>query len=176
MLLRLFSLLLFFVLSWQTSVFHIFEGNAWGQNRFPKPTGLVNDFADVIPISYKKRITGISRQMMEDVDTPLVVVTMPDIAGADYNQYAVDLYNTWGIGEAGVNKGVLFFVTIKERKIRIVTGLGTEKVLTDQICEEILKHDMMWHLKMNHFGEAFLRGAIAVDQEIRRNQANDLRE
>lgn len=41
----------------------------------------------------------------------------------------------------------------KLRKIRISTGLGTEKILTDEICEHVLKTTIIPEFKNgNYFG------------------------
>ena len=67
----------------------------------------------------------------------MVVVTMPDVGGAEYNDYANRLYSAWGIGKKGEDKGVLIFVTIKERKMRIETGYGVEGILPDGLAGEV---------------------------------------
>jgi len=104
---------------------------AQAERPIPKPRGLVNDFAGVIPKSYEQKIFSITAELLQKTSIPLVIVTMPDIDGAEYNDYANRLYSRWGIGKAGEDKGVLIFVTVKERKMRIETGYGVEGILPD---------------------------------------------
>ena len=72
---------------------------------FPKPRGLVNDFANVIPREYEQKILAITGELYQKTKVPVVVVTMPDIGGAEYNDYVNRLYSAWGIGQKGVDKG-----------------------------------------------------------------------
>ena len=107
------------------------------EDGFPKPRGLVNDFANVIPQSYEQKLASITAELLRKTEVPVVIVTMPDIGGAEYNVYANRLYETWGIGKKGEDKGVLIFVTIKERKMRIEVGYGLEGILPDGLAGEI---------------------------------------
>ena len=104
---------------------------------FPKPQGLVNDFANVIPLEYEQKLVALTNELLQKTGTPVVVVTMADIGGAEYNNYVNRLYTAWGIGKKGEDKGVLVFVTIKERKMRIEIGYGLEGILPDGLVGEI---------------------------------------
>ncbi|MDY6878907.1 MAG: TPM domain-containing protein [Thermodesulfobacteriota bacterium] len=141
----------------------------WAERPIPKPIGLVNDFAGVIGDSTERAIMAVSKELLQKTKIPVVVVTMPDIGGAEYNDYANRLYQTWGIGEKGVDKGVLIFVTIKERKMRIETGYGVEGILPDGLVGEIRDRFMMPHFKQDQFGEGLLKGTSAVAHIIAKN-------
>ena len=140
--------------------------SALAERSFPKPKGLVNDFANVISPAYKQKITAITGALFQKTGIPLVVVTMPDIGGAEYNDYANRLYKAWGIGKKGEDKGVLIFVAVKERKMRIETGYGVEGILPDGLVGEIRDRDMIPFLRQDKFGEGLLAGALAVARVV----------
>jgi uncharacterized protein len=133
---------------------------------FPKHQGLVNDFANVIPLEYEQKLVALTNELLQKTGTPVVVVTMPDIGGAEYNDYVNRLYSAWGIGKKGEDKGVLVFVTIKERKMRIETGYGLEGILPDGLVGEIRDQYMLPYFKENRFGEGLLNGTGAISQVI----------
>ena len=137
---------------------------------FPKPTGLVNDFAGVIPPSYEAKIRAITSELLQKTGVPIVVVTMPDIGGAEYNDYVNRLYSAWGIGKKGEDKGVLIFVTIKERKMRIETGYGVEGILPDGLVGEIRDKYMIPFFKKNEFGPGLLNGTVAIASIIAKSE------
>lgn len=141
----------------------------WAEHPFPKPSGSVNDFANVIPPAYAQKIQAITLELYEKTHIPVVVATMPDIGEYDYNDYANRLYEAWGIGEKGKDNGVLIFVTVKERKMRIETGYGVEGILPDGLCGEIRDQYMIPYLKENNYGEGLLSGTMAVAQVIARH-------
>jgi len=136
------------------------------QQPFPKPKGLINDFANVISPSYEQQLDSITTELLNRTGIPVVIVTMSDIGGEDYNEYANRLYETWGIGKKGEDKGVLIFVAIKERKMRIEVGYGLEGIIPDGLAGEIRDRYMIPYLKQNKFGEGLLNGTAAVSQII----------
>lgn len=139
---------------------------AIAERPFPKPRGLVNDFANIIPSNYEQKINALCREVLQKTGTAIVVATMPDIGGAEYNDYANRLYSAWGIGKKGEDKGVLIFVTVKERKMRIETGYGVEGILPDGLVGEIRDQYMIPYLRKNKFGEGLLNGTLAVASVI----------
>lgn len=144
--------------------------NSQASRPFPKPVGLVNDFAKVIPPSYEANIKAVTAELLQKTGIPLVVVTMPDIGGAEFNDYVNRLYSTWGIGKKGEDKGVLIFVTIKERKMRIETGYGVEGILPDGLVGEIRDKYMIPFFKKNEFGPGLLNGTIALASIIAKSE------
>ena len=139
---------------------------ASAERPFPKPRGLVNDFGNVIPASTERQIGAVTHELLQKTGVTVVVVTMPDIGGAEYNDYVNRLYSAWGIGKKGEDKGVLLFITLKERKMRIETGYGVEGILPDGLVGEIRDRYMMPYLKKNQFDKGMLNGTMAVAQVV----------
>jgi len=165
-----------YLLLFSCTVFILFlsSGPAWAERPFPKPRGPVNDFANVISQSSEQKLVAITYELLNKTGTSVVVVTMPDIGGAEYNDYANRLYSAWGIGKKGEDKGVLIFVTVKERKMRIETGYGVEGILPDGLVGEIRDRYMIPYLKKNSFDEGILNGTMAVAMVISKNAGIEL--
>lgn len=142
---------------------------AYAGDALPRPHGLVNDFANVIPPEYEQKLIQVTSELLQKTEVPVVVVTMPDIGGEDYNEYANRLYQAWGIGKKGEDRGVLIFVTAKERKMRIETGYGIEGLIPDGLAGEIRDQYMIPYLKQNRFGEGLLNGTLAIAGIIARD-------
>jgi len=128
----------------------------------PKPSGLVNDFAGVLSPEDERRINSVVSELLQKTEIPVVVVTMADIGGADSDDYANRLYESWGIGKKGVDKGVLLFVAVRERKMRIEVGYGLEGVIPDGLAGEVRDSYMIPYLREDRFGPGLLNGAAAL--------------
>ncbi|MCF8062250.1 MAG: TPM domain-containing protein, partial [Deltaproteobacteria bacterium] len=152
----------------------ILPGPAAAQRSFPEPRGPVNDFANVIPLKQEQQIEAVTGELYRKTGIPVVVVTMPDIGGDDYNEYANRLYEAWGIGGKGEDKGVLLFVTVEERKMRIEVGYGTEGVIPDGLAGQIRDQYMVPYLKKDRYGEGLLMGAAAVAQILAESEGVEL--
>ncbi|MCK9362317.1 MAG: TPM domain-containing protein [Syntrophales bacterium] len=120
---------------------------------FPKPAGAINDFAGVIPDVYKAPMENIAREIFQSTGTALVVATIPTIGEGDLNDYANRLYQAWGIGKKGEDKGALILLTVKERRVRIETGYGVEGILPDGLTGEILDQHAVPNFRAGDYGK-----------------------
>jgi len=128
----------------------------------PKPVGFINDFAKVIDENTKHKIELIIKDTYEKTQIPIVILTMPNINDMDYNEYANLVYNKWGIGKKGIDKGILIFVALKERKLKIETGYGVEEILPDGLVGEIRDRYLVPYFKQGKFGEGLYQGVKAI--------------
>ena len=76
-------------------------------------------------------------QYEEKTGIEIAVVTLQDLGGEDEASYAQNLGNKWGVGEKGVDNGILFVVSFEDRTWRIHTGKKMEIYLTDYDADEI---------------------------------------
>ena len=140
--------------------------SALDKQKFPKPTGAVNDFAGIIPADSKARMESLSSEILEKTGTAVVVATFSSLDGEEPDMYATDLYAAWGIGKKGEDKGVLIFVAVQERKIRMETGYGVEGILPDGLVGSILDQYVIPYVKQGDYGQGLLNGLIAVGTVI----------
>jgi len=129
---------------------------------FPKPAGAINDFAGVIPEAYKTPMENIAREILARTGTALVVAVVPTIGEDDPNDYANRLYQAWGIGKKGEDKGALIFLAVKERRVRIETGYGVEGILPDGLTGEILDRYAVPNFRAGDYGKGLYETLSAV--------------
>jgi len=96
-----------------------------------KPTGYVNDFADVLDAQTKAQIEGLCTQIDQKAHAQIALVTINTLDGDDIESYAVDLFHKWGVGAKASDKGVLILYAIKDHRARIEVGYGLEPILPD---------------------------------------------
>ena len=150
-----------------TAAFLFFAASALAAGEtFPKPAGAVNDFAGVIPAQYAGPMENLAREVLEKTGTAIVVATVKTIGDNDPNDYANRLYQAWGIGKKGEDKGILIFLAVKERRVRIETGYGVEGILPDGLAGEILdRHAIPW-LKKGDYGQGLAEAMAAVSSVV----------
>ena len=146
------------ILALAIALFMALIANAtYAAEKYPSPRGTaVNDFANVIDQENAAKIEALAREVLEKTGTAIVVVTVPTIGeGEETSLYVNGLYKAWGIGKKGEDKGVLVFLTVKERKIRIETGYGVEGILPDGLVGEIRDKYLKPQLQAGNYGQAF---------------------
>lgn len=142
--------------------------------QFPQPMGAVNDFASVIPASFERQIDAICNEVWEKTNTAIVDVTIETLGGYDLEEYATRLYETWGIGKKGEDKGVLILNVVQDRKIRIETGYGVEGILPDGKIGGIIDDYMIPHLQQGDYGQAHLNVVVVIAQVIAQDAGVEL--
>jgi uncharacterized protein len=105
---------------------------------------LVNDFAQVIPDAQEAELQAkLERWDTDSSSVQIAIVTEASLEGDDLWNRAHSIFNQWGIGQKGKNNGVLIYVAVEDKKIRIHTGRGAEQFLGDirssRLIDEILK-------------------------------------
>ena len=107
---------------------------------FPKAIGIINDYGKVFTELQKTELTKTLYDYNIETTRQVVVVTVNSIEPFnEIQKYATNLGNKWGVGTAEKNNGLTIVVCNPCRKIGIATGTGTELILTDKICKEIIE-------------------------------------
>jgi len=145
---------------------HCFLLTSAGAQKFPKPRGAINDYAEMITPQYERSMDLLAREVLEKTGTSVVVVTLKSIEGNDPADYANRLYEAWGIGKKGEDKGVLILLALEERKVQIETGYGVEGILPDGLVGEILDTYVVPYLKDGKFDKGLSNAFVAVSSVI----------
>jgi uncharacterized protein len=96
-----------------------------------RPTNYVNDFAGVLDASTQARLNALCQQVEQKANAQIAVVTVKSLDGQDPVSYAVALYQKWGIGAKGKDRGVLILLATADRKYWTTVGYGLEAILPD---------------------------------------------
>ena len=96
----------------------------------------------------------------------MVIVTTPSLNGQKIEDFGVRLGRTWGIGRKGINDGVLLIVAPNEHKVRIEVGYGLEKTLSDPICAQIIRNEIIPRFHRGDIAGGIGAGALAIIDRI----------
>src|SRR5262249_16450191 len=80
--------------------------------------------------------------------------------GLTVEQYALQMFNQWGVGKKGVDNGVLVLVAPSDRKIRIEVGYGLEPILPDGLAGAIIRTQFLPRFRQNNY-TAGIRDGVA---------------
>jgi uncharacterized protein len=94
-------------------------------------TNYVNDFAGVLDAATQARLNDLCQQVDQKAHAQIAVVTVKSVDGQDVVTYAVALYQAWGIGKKGSDRGVLILLAAQDHKYWTAVGYGLEGILPD---------------------------------------------
>ncbi len=142
-----------------------------GEIAFPKPTGYVNDFAHLLSEGGRATLEARLVRLAQDTGAELVVVTTSDLQGLTLEEYAVQLFERWGIGQAGQDNGVLLLLApatvAGPHHLRIEVGYGLEPVITDGRAGRILDDAIVPAFNRGDYETALTQGASAIEAYLR---------
>lgn len=91
--------------------------------------GYVQDVAGVLERDTIDHIVSQNQKLTSATGAAIVVVTVDFLNGKDIADYALELFNDWGVGDAQKNNGVLILLAIGEEDYYVLQGSGLQSVL-----------------------------------------------
>jgi len=79
----------------------------------------------------RQQLSGDILDYRRKAGVEIGVLIIPTLDGVALEDYAHDVLQTWGVGRASEDDGVLFVVAWEDRKARLEVGYGLEGALTD---------------------------------------------
>jgi uncharacterized protein len=95
------------------------------------------------------------------------------LEGDDIDSYAVRVFETWKLGQAKKDNGVLFLLSMQDRQMRIEVGYGLEGVLTDAISSRINRNEVAPYFRQSNYEDGVKAGVIAIIKAVQGTYKNE---
>ncbi|MEJ1934639.1 TPM domain-containing protein, partial [Nostoc sp. NIES-2111] len=130
----------------------------------PRQRGVwVTDIAGILNNETESQINQLISQLEAKNGTEMAVVTVPKTSPADSPKaFATELFNYWGVGKKGKDNGVLFLISVGDRRVEIETGYGVEPILPDAQVGNIINSQIIPRFKKKDFAGGTLAGTKAL--------------
>jgi uncharacterized protein len=140
-----------------------------GQECFPKKENkLVYDDANVLNENEEFALELKLVSFTDSTSNQIAVVIVPDLCGMDKAQFAIELGESWGVGQKQEDNGIIMLVKPKtsdsKGEIFIAVGRGLEGAIPDIIAKEIIDNECIPSFKNNEYYEGINAGVIVLMQ------------
>ena len=133
------------------------------------PNDLLEESMDYVSnpdgiISYEaeEEINRTIQFIRDSTTAEIAVVLLNSIGYEDIDEFATELFNTWGIGRKENNNGLLFILVMDVQEMVFRTGYGLEGVLPDIVLHRIIRDVIAPKLKNGDFDAGVKDGIEAV--------------
>jgi uncharacterized protein len=134
----------------------------------PTLNGRVNDTAGVLSTSDLERISAILKDYEMETHHQVAVLTIATLDGETIEAFSLRTLNAWGLGNKGVDDGILVTLAMKERRVRIALGKGMERFISDADAKAIIDTQMTPAFSKGDFSGGLERGLKRLLEEGRR--------
>lgn len=97
----------------------------------PNLTGPVIDEVGIFTSQERQQLSSVLQRVYKNNDIQLQVFIAKDMGGDQIENFSIRTTDTWKLGSAKGDKGLLFVIAMAEKKVRIEVGQGLEGVITD---------------------------------------------
>jgi uncharacterized protein len=129
----------------------------------------VNDYADLLTDAQAEEIAIVLDELFQSRDIEFTVLTIPRMA--DYGHtgsiesFATALFNTWGIGDADRNDGLLLLVSHFDRELRIEVGAGYGDALNAPM-KRVIDNKIIPYFRLDDYAAGIRIGVDEVIYEV----------
>ena len=132
----------------------------------PRPSGWTVDYTGSLSPVTRKQIDLLGDQIHAANGAELVVVVIDSTGGEPPRDFAIRLFNHWGLDESARGKGLLLFAALDDRAAEIVLGRDLDTPANNQASEAIMQGEMVPRFRVGKPGVAMLEGARACSRHI----------
>ncbi len=122
----------------------------------------INDYADMISNDTQLSLEQTLVAHEKETSNQVVVLTIPSLQGDVLESFANRVFNTWKLGEADRDNGVLLLLTRAQGRIRIEVGNGLEGDLTDIQAGSIIRKQIKPAVVEERYEDGITLGAEAI--------------
>ncbi len=141
---------------------------AWAEaaKDLPLPTNYVSDFANVLTPETKQQVNQLCAQVDHQAHAQIAVVTIKTLDDVPIQDFSVQLWDKWKIGQK--DRGVLILLAVQDHKRWITTGYGLEAILPDSRVGDIGRQ-MVPYLRTGDYDDAVSVAVGQISQIIARD-------
>jgi len=133
----------------------------------PEPVGFVNDFADVLSPEQEAELNNLIGTLEQETTAEIAIVIIQSLEGNAREDYAVELFETWEIGKAETDNGLLILVALDERVWKIEVGFGLEGAITDGRAGTIARNHIVPYFQEENYYQGLKEATVEFAGLIR---------
>ncbi len=133
-----------------------------------KPARWVSDRAGVLSPAAAAALDGKLEAFEKAQGSQVLIAIFPALPDAEVlEEYTQKVAESWRVGRAQQDDGVVLFLFVEDRALRLEVGYGLEGALTDLESKHILQDALIPHLRNGDYDGGFTAAADAILVAIR---------
>jgi uncharacterized protein len=137
----------------------------------PAPTQWFTDRANLISASDAAALNQKLAAFEQESGAQFIVYVLPSLEGDSVEDFTIRAVEKWKVGQAKYDNGLVLFVFVQDRKIRVEVGYGLEGTITDAFSSRVIRQHIAPRFQQNDWAGGLNAGADALMAQIRKGEA-----
>ena len=137
----------------------------------PPPTTYVTDKASILSESDAHALNEKLAAFEQRSGAQFIIYIFPTLDSEALEDFTVRCAEKWKVGNKKYDNGLILFVFVKERKLRIEVGYGLEPTVTDAFSSRVIREDIAPHFRTGDYAGGLNAAADALTAKIEGKQA-----
>lgn len=135
----------------------------------------VSDYANILPADSAASLINRLAAIEKATSAQVAILTLESLGSHELEPYTNQIFNSWGLGQADKNNGVLLLVAKSDRKVRIEVGYGLESHLPDMMAGRIIRNIIAPKFKQERYASGLSEAVTAIELALLNNATADPR-
>ena len=137
----------------------------------PPPTAFVTDKAGVLNESDARALNEKLAAFEQRSGAQFIIYIFPTLEDQVLEDFTIKCAERWKVGNKKFDNGLILFVFVKERKLRIEVGYGLEGTITDAFSRRVIEQYIAPHFRQGDYAGGLNAAADALMAEIEHKEA-----
>ncbi len=137
----------------------------------PPPNRWFTDRANVVSVTDAALLDKKLESFEQRSGAQFIIYVFPSLEGESIEDFTIRCVERWKVGQKKYDNGLVLFVFVQDKKIRIEVGYGLEGTITDAFSGQVIREVIAPHFQRGDYGAGLQAGADAIVAKIEKNEA-----
>jgi len=137
-----------------------------GRRDLEAPQHYVEDQARVIDPEHAQSLMGLLQELEQKTGVQYIILTVPTTGGLSIEDFSMERFGRWQLGQKGKDNGLLFTLALAERAYRFEVGYGLEGIVPDQYLGRVGRQVLEPQLRRQAFSQGVYDANLMVVQRL----------
>lgn len=137
----------------------------------PAPTQWVTDKAGILNPSQADTLNRKLSDFEQSSGAQFLIYIFPSLGGEALEDFTIRCATKWKVGQKKYDNGLILFVFVQEKKLRIEVGYGLEGTMTDAFSSRVIRDYIAPHFQQGDWYGGLNAAADAIIAKIKGGEA-----
>ena len=133
----------------------------------PAPTRWVTDRAGILSTTELSLLDSKLQSFEQASGAQFIIYIFPSLEGDSLEEFTIRAARQWEVGQAKYKNGLVLFVFVEDKKVRIEVGDGLEGTMTDAFSSRVIREILAPPFQRGAYAEGLNAAADAIIKKIR---------